>query len=181
MDWLPLASTAFGAIIALGGTVLADRLRTRDATGQRSLNTRQRAYLDFVLAMGEGLQGLRETAATPVTGEARRDAANLAVSQGGVYPARERFLMVAPTALVKAGQNAFEALIAVRDAVTAGGQLRSAEFHDAFHPYSEAMWLFRLAIRADVGASSLTPADAARTGWDEREHCRTCQARAAAT
>lgn len=180
MDWIPLASTAFGAMIALGGTLLADRLRTRDEHGQRSLTTRRRAYLDFVLALGEGLQGLREVAATSLTGEERAVHANREVSRGGLYPARERFLMVAPTPLVTTGQEVFEALIEVRDAVRAGAALASPEFHDAYHPYAERMWRFRLAIRDDVGASRLQPGDLSRRGWDHQAECRVCRGRAAA-
>lgn len=176
MDWIPLASTGFGAAIALGGTMLADHLRRTDERDREGMSARRQSYLDFVLAAGAALQGLREVASSDLTGDDRDRAALAAVHDAAVYPARERFLMMAPAAVVRPGSAAFDGLIVVRDAVRTGAALKSAAYHDVYHPYSELMWKLRLAMRADVGARGLTADDVGRSGWDDRADCRVCVA-----
>lgn len=175
VDWIPLASTGFGAAIALGGTVMADLLRRRDERGRDGLSLRRQSYLDFILALGAALQNLRDVARSDATGEARRAAGTDAMSSANLYPARERFLMSAPPHIVRAAEAAFQALIVVRDAVRAGVVLHTSAYHDAYHPYAEKVWLLRLAIRRDVGAGGLNPADLSRDTWDDRAHCDYCQ------
>jgi hypothetical protein len=178
MQWLPLVSTGFGAAIALAGTMFADHVRRRDEHGRDSTANRRQTYLDLVLAMGAALQSLRDVAETDLRGPARFAAGTSAVSP--VYPARERFLMTAPPAVVRASETAFDHLIVVRDAVRSGIALRSPAWHDVYHPYSEKVWLLRLAMRRDVGTDRLRPADLGRGGWDDRSHCDACTAATAA-
>jgi hypothetical protein len=82
--------------------------------------------------------------------------------------------MTAPAAVVRPGSAAFDGLIVVRDAVRYGADLKSAAYHDVYHPYSELLWKLRLAMRADVGARGLTADDLGRSGWDDRADCRVC-------
>lgn len=176
VNWIPLVSTVFGAAIALGGTVLADFARGRDERGRDSTAARQQAYLDFVLALGAALQCLREVAATPAGSDDRSSSANDALTRANVYPTRERFLMIAPPAVIFAAQLAFDSLVDIRDAVRDGAMLRSTEFHRVYHPYAEKVWMLRLASRDDVGARALRPADLHRDGWDDRANCDVCGA-----
>jgi hypothetical protein len=180
VDWIALASTGFGAVIALGGTVMADHLRRRDEHDRDGLSLRRQSYLDFILALGAALQNLRDVARTEVEGEQRRAAGADALSAAGVYAARERFLMSAPAHIVRAAEAAFQALVVVRDAVRRGVMLNTREYHDVYHPYAEKVWLLRLAVRQDVGAGALGPADLSRDSWDDRAHCENCQAALAA-
>ena len=177
VDWAPLVTTALGAAIAFGGTAVAEGLRRRGDHGRDVLAVRRQAYLEFLLALGAGLQGLREVAATATTGEQRVDASDRALTDAGVYVARERFLMVASPAVVRAGEATFDGLIDVRDAVRAGARKSSPEFHVPYHPYSRAMWLLRGSIRADLGSARLSPGDAGRGDWDDRGSCAVCEAR----
>src|SRR5262245_28971941 len=134
MDWIPLVSTGFGAAIALGGTLMADLVRRRDERGREALDLRRQSYLDFILALGAALEGLRQVSRADLTGDARRDAGTEAMTEAGVYPARERFLMAAPAAIVRSGEDAFQALVVLRDRVRAGVVRDSIAYHDAYHP-----------------------------------------------
>lgn len=175
VNWVSLVSTMFGAAIALGGTVLADHMRRRDEHGRDGTAARKHAYLEFVLALGAGLQNLREVAMTSTTGAERFDAATGALARADVYPTREKFLMIAPPAVIHEAQLAFDGLIAIRAAVREGAGLRSAAYHNVYHPYAELMWRLRLAARRDLGGGGLRPADLSRDTWDDRAHCATCR------
>ena len=177
VDLSPLVTTALGAVIAFGGTAVAEGLRRRGDRDRDVLAVRRQAYLDFLLALGAGLQALREASASPTTGEDRREVADRGLTGAGVYEARERFLMAASPPVVRAGEHTFDHLIAVRDAVRTGARKGSPEFHRPYHPYSEAMWLLRVAIREDLGSARLGPGDAGRGDWEDSASCAVCGAR----
>ncbi len=174
VDWIPLVSTVAGALIAIGGTVVADVLRRRDSRHQYDFAERQRAYTEMVLALGAGLEGLRAVAASDLTPEERVSAASTAVSKAGVYIAREKLLMTAAPHVAQAGEAAFEALIEIRQAVRAGAHYRDPVYHDAYHPYAEKMWRFRMSVREDLGAPRLRVGDINRNDWDGRADCGVC-------
>lgn len=181
MDLIPLVSTAVGAAIALGGTVIADVVRGRDSRSRDNQAARKSAYLDLVIAHGVALQELREVANSTATDGERVAQINARMTKSGIYLAREKLFMAAPRWVLRPAESAFEQLIRVRDVVRAGATLNAAAYHDVYHPYSEKMWLLRNAIRSDLDASQLTPSDLARATWDNREQCGDCAGRAAAT
>ncbi len=174
VDLIPLLSTVAGAVIAIGGTVIADIMRRRDGRHQYDFAERQRAYTEMVLSLGAGLEGLRGIASSNLTPEERVPAASAAVSKAGVYIAREKLLMTADPTVAQAGESAFEALIGIRQAVRSGAHYRDPEFHDAYHPFAEKMWRFRMSVREDLGAPKLRVGDINRADWDGRADCGVC-------
>src|SRR6185369_16886584 len=178
VDLVPLISTGIGAAIALGGTVLVDLMRSRDTRERDRIADRRDVYLQLTLAHGLALQELRDVAARSFGSEADRLAAVAsAMTVSGIYPARDRLLMAAPRWVLRSAEIAFDRLIRLRDVVRTGVAVRSLDYHEAYHPYGEAMWALRNAIRTDLGASRMTPADLARESWENRETCQVCQAR----
>jgi hypothetical protein len=181
VDLVPLISTGIGAAIALGGTVLADLMRSRDTRERDRITDRRDVYLQLTLAHGLALQELRDVAGRSFGSEADRLAAvAAAMTVSGIYPARDRLLMAAPRWVLRSAEIAFDRLIRLRDVVRTGVAVRSIDYHEAYHPYGEAMWALRNAIRTDLGASRMTPADLARESWENRETCQVCQARVSA-
>ncbi len=179
VDWTPLVATAAGAAIAFSGTVIADLLRRRDSRHRHWHSQRHQAYLEMMLALGSALEGLRGVAAADTPHAKMYDGASKAVSKAGVYVARERMLMTATWRVAQAAESAFDALIEVRNAVRRGARLRTAEFHDAYHPYAEQMWRLRVAIRDDLGAPRLRAIDLNRENWSGRATCTICNPAAA--
>jgi len=174
MDLLPLLATATGAVIALSGTLLADVRRDRRQRDRDIDQIRRETCVGFVLAVNAAHAGLRDVGYSSVQGDDRRDAVHRAVTEAGLYGARERLLMTAPAALVTAGETTFARLVAIRNAITDGAKTRSREYHDAYHPFATALWQFRLAVRADFGQEGFTPASVDRTSWSEIETCVFC-------
>jgi hypothetical protein len=174
VDLTTLIATVAGAVIAIAGTVMADMLRRRDSRHQYDFAERQRAYTEMVLALGAGLEGLRGVAGGDVPGDELFDAAAGALGAAGVYAAREKFLMSAGPHVAQAGESAFEKLVGIRDVVRKGAQRGTPAFHDAYHPYAEMMWRFRLAVREDLGAPKLRVGDLNRADWSGRADCGVC-------
>lgn len=129
--------------------------------------------LAYVLALDSAHAQLREVALTDQSPD-RVLAANRAVHDAGLYAVREQLLVAAPAAVVAAGESLFLRLIAVRDAVRTGARLDSAEYHLVYHPLAEALWRFRLALRACFDEDPFTPQTLDRADWSDRERCPGC-------
>src|SRR4051812_9544539 len=102
-SWIPLAGAALGAVIALGGTVLAGVRTDRSQRRRDRELDRLRTYVDFALALDAAHAALRKVARTPPEEPGRYEAASSAVHDSGLYGVRERLLMSASPALVTAG------------------------------------------------------------------------------
>ncbi|MDG4798303.1 hypothetical protein [Micromonospora sp. WMMD1082] len=173
-NWIPIAGTALGAVIALGGTILAGVRNDRGQRRRDRESDRFRTYVDFALALDAAHAGLREVARDRAEDLDRRGAALSAVHASGLYSVRERLLMSASPAVMEAGERAFSRLIDIRDAIRSGAALSSRGYHDAYHPFAEALWTFRVAVRVEIGQSRLDPVDLDRESWSERERCAVC-------
>ncbi len=74
--------------------------------------------------------------------------------------------------MAKRGQEMFERLRSLR--LVAG--VDSAAFHGAYHPYIEAVWAYRVAVREELEGQALSPAVFGRASWDSRARCQVCGA-----
>jgi hypothetical protein len=181
VDWGTLAATISGAIIAISGTVLADRLRTRHED-DRGLEARRReVYIEFITAAGAGHTQLRQLAQDRGAATNLEAASRAALTDARVYEVRERLFIDASSAVAAAGQAMFERLRELRRAVAAGAELSAPAFHDAYHPYIEAVWAYRVAVRQELEGKSLSPAVFGWAAWDGKERCPVCRAGLAAT
>ena len=174
MDLQPLIATGAGAVIALAGTLLADVGRDRRLRGRDIDLVQRETNVDFALALTAAHAGLREVGDSSARDAERRAAINRAVDEAGLYGARERLLMTATAPVVKAGETVFLRLIDIRDAIRDGAMTQSQEYHDAYHPFAEALWQFRMATRRDFHQPAFTPEKVDRVSWSERESCSFC-------
>jgi hypothetical protein len=174
MDLLPLIATATGAIIALSGALLTEGRRDRQQRNREDQQARRESCVDFALALNAAHAGLRQVGDSALRGDERRRAIERTVHEADLFGARERLLMTATAPLVKAGETAFSRFITIRSAIRDGATTGSPEYHDAYHPFAEAVWQFRVAVRADFRQPALTPASIGKTGWSEREVCAEC-------
>ncbi|NRQ36238.1 hypothetical protein HII36_31035 [Nonomuraea sp. NN258] len=174
MDWLPLVSTVAGAVIALGGTMLADTLRRRDERGRGLRTDRRQSYLDYVLALDTAHGLLRGVAARGGEPAELRRAAGETIGQANLYKTRENHLVTAAPEVAQAGEVAFRKLIAIRDVVRSGAEPGTKEFHGAYHDFAEALWRLRMSVRVDLGSRALKPGELQQASWSERESCDLC-------
>ncbi|KQV14995.1 MULTISPECIES: hypothetical protein [unclassified Kitasatospora] len=173
-----MVATLGGAVIAISGTVLADRLRNRHED-DRGLGARRReVYTAFIAAAGTAhaqLVQLAQDSADPAPAGRAETASRAVLVDSGIYDVRERLYIDASEPVAGAGQRMFEQLRALRRVVATGAPQSSAAFHDAYHPYIEAVWAYRVAVRAELEGRALTPAVFGWAAWDGRERCSVCR------
>ncbi|MFD6919648.1 hypothetical protein ACFV99_05440 [Streptomyces sp. NPDC059944] len=87
---------------------------------------------------------------------------------------RSASLTNASARIAGSGQTMFERLRALRRAVATGAGLSTPAFHDIYHPYLNAVWAYREAVRDELGGHAITPADFGWSKWDGRERCAHC-------
>ncbi|GAA1188028.1 hypothetical protein F4556_001058 [Kitasatospora gansuensis] len=178
MEWGTLVATLGGAVIAISGTVLADRLRNRHED-DRGLGARRReVYTAFIAAAGTThtqLVKIAQTSADPARADEADPASRAALVDSGLYDVRERLYIDASEPVAGAGQRMFELLRELRRVVGSGAPQSSTAFHEAYHPYIEAVWAYRVAVRAELEGRSLTPAVFGWAAWDGRERCPVCR------
>jgi hypothetical protein len=179
VDWLPLLSTLVGGGVALLGSVLAHTLRSRDERRRIGGSERRQSYVAYLVAMDKAHGRLRVLAEA----DGQRDdgevdvatQATHAFGDAGLYQAREMVLLAGSTSVVGPAESALRQLAVLRDAVGAGARLHTAAFHDAYHPFAEALWRLRSSIRLDLGSTALTPDDLDKPGWDDKANCDFCE------
>ncbi|BFV55950.1 hypothetical protein KCMC57_up10540 [Kitasatospora sp. CMC57] len=178
MEWGTLVATLGGAVIAISGTVLADRLRNRHED-DRGLGARRReVYTAFIAAASTAhaeLVRLARNSADPGLAGQAEEASRAVLVDAGLYDVRERLYIDASEPVAGAGQRMFEQLRALRRVVADGAPQSSTAFHDAYHPYIEAVWAYRVAVRAELEGRALTPAVFGWSAWDGRERCPVCR------
>jgi len=131
-------------------------------------------YVGFVLAVDAAHAALVDVAHSRVNRAARDAAADRAVSEPSLHGQRERLLASAAPAVVTAGERLFLRLIGVYEVVRAGARLDSEAYHRAYHPFADALWAFRLAVRSELGKPPLTPQALGRVDWSDHERCANC-------
>ncbi|PRH80158.1 CchlQ [Streptomyces solincola] len=182
MDWGTLVATVSGGSLAVVGTVLADRLRGRREDDRGDGERRRAVYIEFITAAEACHSRLRRIAqdGRPGPDGDRQAQTRAALTEAGVYEARERLFIEASTAVARAGQSLFERLRDLQRAVGAGAGAASPAFHDAHHPYIGAVWAYRVAVRGELEGRSLTPDAFGWQRWDGRDRCALCEAGGAA-
>lgn len=155
--------------------VATSQYRTDEPFAEAELPVSSGTAVAFMLALDEAHNALRAVARADLPPSARRDPANDVLHDARVYALRERLLVLGTVPLVSAAEAAFLRLIAVRDAIRTGARLEEAAYHQVYHPFAEALWTFRMALRADLGQSPLTPDAIGRRDWSDRERCRDCE------
>lgn len=180
MDWLTILATIAGGAAALLGTVLAHSLGSREERKRSNSVARRDSYVAYLVALDAGFGRLRQLADPDdppdnLTVQVRR-----AFGEAGVYEARERLLLVGNPSVLGPAEQVLRRLGAVRTAVRDGVKLHTRAFHDVYHPYAEALWRLRVAIRQDLGSAPLTPSDVDKESWDSQAACDFCRTHSAA-
>ncbi|MFB6438273.1 CchlQ [Streptomyces sp. NPDC056411] len=175
MDWGTLVATVSGGLIAISGTVFADRLRHRHETDRNSETRRRAVYIEFIGAAGVCHARLRQIAQDPEAEDDVAVAARGALREAGIHEVRERLFIDASTAVAGAGQVMFERLRAVQRVVAGGARQTSAAFHDVYHPYLDAVWAYRVAVRRELEGGDFAPAAFGWEEWDGRDRCAVCR------
>ncbi|NLT53490.1 MAG: hypothetical protein GXX79_02745 [Actinomycetales bacterium] len=88
MDWLPLASTGLGAVIALSGSLLATSRTGHDQLDRERKTYRRQTYIEFATALDAAHAALRTMIREPAAPQDRRVRARAAVGDSGLFRVR---------------------------------------------------------------------------------------------
>lgn len=175
VEWGTLVATLGGAVIAMSGTVLADRLRNRHEVDRGLGERRREVYTEFIAAAGTAHAELRRLARNTASDGDLDTIARTALADAGLHEVRERLFIDGSASVVGAGQTMFERLRDLRRTVAAGAYESSPAFHEAYHPYLAAVWAYRVVVRDELEGRSLSPTVFGWADWDGRERCPVCR------
>lgn len=152
MQWLTLVSTVVGALIGVGSTLIADRLRWSRDRSKAIHEARRQLYSDLladlaatrdaVRAVGRGYHG----AEVP-----RQQAAEDAFRSANLYSRRYQVSISAPPEVVEAATAAFRSLRGLRDVVASGRDSGSEEYVTERERYDAALGVLIRRMRDDLG------------------------------
>ncbi|MFF7200616.1 hypothetical protein [Streptomyces sp. NPDC008141] len=153
MEWISPVSTALGAVIGVGSTLLAERLRWRRDRITQAHATRQQLYADYSAALSRMRTALSEYAhaVQPVEERARR-VRELFLAPGA-YELRHQLAILAPREVIDASQAAFLVLRETRDCLVAGADADSASYRELDEAFDGAIGRLRTVMRRDLGVS----------------------------
>ncbi|GAA3247154.1 hypothetical protein [Nonomuraea helvata] len=153
MSWIPLFSTALGAVIGIAATLLADWTRANRNQREESRTVRRQLYGDYLAALSLTRHHLRvaaRNAGSPIEDKARL--ALEAFEAGGAYQARYQVALVAPGHVTDASTAAFNALRSLRDLIEGGGGANSdPAFREAQQQWAARFAALRNCMRVDLG------------------------------
>ncbi|MFJ4969762.1 hypothetical protein [Streptomyces sp. NPDC088755] len=153
MEWIPLVSTALGAAIGVGSTLLADRARWRRDRAGQDLDVRRQLYADYTAALSRIRTALNECAQEDIpTAERTRKVREVFLTPGA-YEIRHQLAIVAPPEIVDAARSAFVVLRDTRDLLAAGASVDDAAYADLEERFDAAVAALRSLMRLDLGAA----------------------------
>ncbi|MCH5674696.1 hypothetical protein [Streptomyces gilvus] len=151
MEWTTLAGTGLGALIGVGSTLLADRVRWRRDAADRDQRDRRDIYVTCLTKYRLAYEDMHAAA----TEHRDRDTLDAAVRQAfrtsGCDEARESVLIRAPQELADVLEDVYATLRELLEVLALGvPALDSPEFQEQRLRHGRAVWAARAAMRRDL-------------------------------
>ncbi|MFF9510129.1 hypothetical protein ACF1BU_23555 [Streptomyces sp. NPDC014724] len=148
MEWTTLVSTMSGAVIGVGSTLLADRLRWRRDAGERDREMLRSSYVQFLEALTQARDVISH--ASRASNAAQLEQVQSALLEHGVHVKQYQLELLAPSHVVSKARDAGYKLALYQDAVVAGARRADPECADARRAFraarEELMEAMRLAV-----------------------------------
>lgn len=166
MEWIAPVSTALGAVIGVGSTLLADRLSWRRDRAGQSLDARRQLYGEYTAALSRMRTALNECAQADIPADERPQRVRELFLAPGAYEIRHQLAIIAPRDVVEAARTAFVVLRDTRDLLQRGAAIDNAAYMELEDRFDTAVAELRRLMRRDLGADPV-PAYG-RTGPNRR-------------
>ncbi|MEV5527913.1 hypothetical protein [Streptomyces prunicolor] len=153
MEWMTLAGTGVGAIVGVGATLLADRVRWHRELAERTRQERRQIYVTCLTRYRQAYEDMYAVALAHRHQEPTAlDAAVREAFRGsGCDEVRESALICAPERLSDVIEEVYATLRELEDVFTAGQPaLDSPEFQERRLKHAQAVWAARAAMRRDL-------------------------------
>jgi hypothetical protein len=149
---LTLASTIVGALIGVGSTLLADRLRWSRDRSKGTFEARRQLYSDFLADLSLTRDAVRAAGRGYHDADvSRQQAANDAFRSANLYSRRYQVSISAPPGVVGAATATFRSLRRLRDVVAAGHDNESEEYVAERERYEASLTALIKRMRDDLG------------------------------
>ncbi|MEE1736941.1 hypothetical protein PUR49_10575 [Streptomyces sp. BE147] len=152
MEWISPVSTALGAVIGVGSTLLTDRFRWRRERAGQNLDTRRQLYADYTASLSRIRTALNECARTNIPAEERPRRVRELFLAPGAYEIRHQLAIIAPREVVEAARSAFVVLRDTRDLLVEGATADSRAYGELEERFDAAVVELRDVMRRDLGA-----------------------------
>lgn len=152
MEWISLAGTALGAVIGVGSTLLAERVRWRRERAGQDLDVRRQLYADYTAALSRMRTALNECARVDLAADERRSRVRELFLAPGAYEIRHQLAIVAPMEVVGAARSAFVVLRDTRDLIGEGAGVDDPAYLELEERLDAAVAELRTLMRLDLGA-----------------------------
>ncbi|MEV7393459.1 hypothetical protein [Streptomyces sp. NPDC091215] len=154
MDWGTLLSTAVGAVLGIGSTLIADHARSRRERANRMHDTLRDLYSTYLAALNDSSSVLRAIILRESDTAARHQAALDAFRDASVLTQRYRIALQAPSAVQEKSDQAYRMLRRWRDLLDThpGLSLSSSEYLEGLERFHQARKDLQAAMRASLNA-----------------------------
>ncbi|MFF0064198.1 hypothetical protein ACFYRC_22100 [Streptomyces sp. NPDC005279] len=156
MEWISPVSTALGAVIGVGSTLIADRLRWRRERAGQSLDVRRILYGDYTAALSRMRTALNECALADIPAQERPQRVRELFLAPGAYEIRHQLAIIAPQVVVEAARTAFVVLRDTRDLLLEGAGIEDQAYRELEDRFDSALAVLRSAMRRDLGVPEST-------------------------
>ncbi|MEU6259109.1 hypothetical protein [Streptomyces sp. NPDC047043] len=151
MEWTTLAGTGIGAVIGVGSTLLADRVRWRRDAAERNHRERRDIYVTCLTRYRQAYEAMH----TAAVADRGRDTLDTAVREAfrasGCDEVRESALICAPQELSDVLEDVYTTLRELLEVFAAGDPpLDSPDFQEHRLRHGRAVWAARAAMRRDL-------------------------------
>lgn len=148
---MTLISTAFGAVIALGATLVNERFKWRREQAASRRKLCQETYSGFLAALTEAHERMRaESLAEHDTPAVRSLAVLDAFRDAGCYPHRYQLAIVAEQAVLDSAEAAFRQLRKIRDLLADGDTVESASYAELRNRYGTTLRELQGRMRSEL-------------------------------
>ncbi|MFJ9816821.1 hypothetical protein ACIRU3_16370 [Streptomyces sp. NPDC101151] len=151
MEWTTLAGTGLGAVVGVGSTLLADRVRRRRETDERARRERRDAHVTCLTKYRPAYEDMHTAATAHRDGPAQREmAVRDAFRASGCDEVRETVLICAPEEMAAVIEDVYASLPELLEVFAAGDPpLGTQEFQERRLWHARAVWAARAAMRAE--------------------------------
>ncbi|MEU6283080.1 hypothetical protein [Streptomyces sp. NPDC047028] len=153
MEWGTLAGTGIGALVGVGSTLLADRVRWRRDDADRARRERRDIYVTCLTKYRLAYEDMHTAATVHRDGpHARRESAvREAFRASGCDEVRETALICAPEEMSAVIEDVYASLRELLEVFAAGEPaLGTPEFEESRLRHARAVWAARAAMREEL-------------------------------
>ncbi|MET9891935.1 hypothetical protein ABZZ47_17225 [Streptomyces sp. NPDC006465] len=150
MEWTALIGTGLGAVVGVGSTLAADRLRWRRDTHERERANLQLLYAEFIEALLKARDAIDQVSKqTDRSPQERGQLVRDVIADHGAYTKEYQLELIAPAPVIARVQDATYKLALYRDIVLHGATREDLPCSQARSAFREA----RKALVAEMRAS----------------------------